>query len=277
MTKPLLIPWIKERAPGQIINGQTTPPKIVYRYLGIARVESTITGAQLWFSAPKDFNDPFDMHPGLIDSSLTKADIEAYIDLTEPLRPKPEKEAMTNWLHKNPGVLKEAQRSWLENARSTFGVCCFSRFANTGLMWSHYTSSHQGVCFGFNFEPFPTSETPTLFQPVNYTNKIVPQKTVTAHGSEEAIKAIGHWLLTKSDIWRYEQEVRGILMHKNGLINFDKSCLREIYFGCQVEQDKIDELMSLLKNYNYHDVRCFKMVLDSAIFDIKPIELEPIN
>lgn len=51
-------------------------PSILYKYTSVENVLLTITGKALWFSSPRQFNDPFDCHTNLLNFTPTPAMIK---------------------------------------------------------------------------------------------------------------------------------------------------------------------------------------------------------
>lgn len=105
----------------------------------------------------------------------------------------------------------------------TIGITCFCQRWNNVLMWSHYANKHTGICVEYDFDmPFETASY-SLLLPVEYT-KMRPLLPIEKLGTiqdgdfkinntnidmafTEFLKA----LITKSDVWEYEQEWRHIV------------------------------------------------------------------
>lgn len=122
-------------------------------------------------------------------------------------------------------------------------------------MWSHYADKHSGICFGFTFEKAGGDGIIQLG--VRYADKVEPRSYFT-----ETIFSIYNWIFTKSKVWEYEEEVRRVYINKNGLIQFDKKEMIEIYYGVKVTEDQIKFIKELIKSNHYSNVRrqsCMKI------------------
>lgn len=87
----------------------------------------------------------------------------------------------------------------------TIGLLCFSRSWNNPVLWSHYGDKHRGVCLGFDI--------PDEFaKPVSYQGKRLAAR-MEHIGPRDTNATLGYQLLTtKFEHWRYEDEVRLILL-----------------------------------------------------------------
>lgn len=125
------------------------------------------------------------------------------------------------------------------------------------LMWSHYTYGHTGVCLKFDI-----TEDPDFFTfpiKVKY-NKTYPKVNYI----ENENKAVDSILTTKSNDWKYENEIRIIKpFQKQNKFVFRKEALKEIIFGCKTSDKKISEIKSLAKNNGYNHLTYSKAVLNS--------------
>lgn len=209
----------------------------------------------------------------LIDYKETKQDIKKRVDIQYAHKTSKKRKLIYNIYYSQPGKWYEGMYNMWKESRKIVGVCCFSESPFVTLMWSHYADSHKGINLGFNIEPFQYGDsTKCLIQSINYLEEIKPVRIGEPNG-----KAIGHWLFTKSHIWQYEKEVRAVFLRKNGLISFDKKCLKEVLFGCRVTDEEVNRTMELLKINDFHEIKCFKMKIDSSVFDVRPVEIESIN
>jgi hypothetical protein len=76
--------------------------------------------------------------------------------------------------------------------------------------------------------------------------------------------AIYHWIKTKSDIWRYEEEVRilftNLVLKENNkfLFEFDKRAISEIYLGSKMLPEE-EKWIKEFCNENLSKIKLFKM------------------
>ena len=171
----------------------------------------------------------------------------------------------------------------IEKAKEDALVSCFSKRNNSMLMWSHYASSHRGVCFEYDR---PEKD----FMDVNYKKDrpvIHLYKSIShllalnlleiqedAEKQIESFKDILDPFFTKSEDWSYEEEVR-CLYSKTKLddkVHFDgKRYILEmdyptaIYIGCNARGEDLDHLIRLANN---RDIPVYFMKRDSKSYDI---------
>jgi hypothetical protein len=99
---------------------------------------------ELFFSKPRDFNDPFDCFVDEIADGTND-------EFIKYLRNKRKTAEYINEIlrQKNSGELNI--RNLLEDDKSQdyFKVFCLSKKFDNILMWSHYADDHKGICIGF--------------------------------------------------------------------------------------------------------------------------------
>lgn len=271
---PLILPWLRDRnseAHNDKYPSFSVPPKVIYRYLSAERAIQAICNKYLWFSSPNNFNDPLDMYMGLIDFSIDKLRSKKFANGIRKDQPRSIKRSVARDAIERQDKLIRGQKEIFENDKTTSGVCCFSKMPNVSLMWSHYAQSHTGICLGFNIEPYRPDPF-FLVQPVSYPAEVIPKNIYDHKGM-----AISHWVLTKSKVWNYEQEVRAFCLHKNGAINFDKECLKEVYFGCGTSVINRESILTLLEQHNYRHIKIKEMVIDEKLFDVKAVEYDRLT
>ena len=210
-----------------------TLPQYVYKYTSINKYlfESLIRG-QLWFSAPFDFNDPFDSYLPVNIS------LETY-------------KRMEGW-ETNPNLIEEQQtriamphifNNNVEKLRKQFGVSCFSTVHDNLIMWSHYADNHKGLLLKFDLNEL--QKVFSNIKPVIYTDKV---KQIDFESSPE--KLIAKLLTKKSSHWKSEKEIR-IIVKKYGYYNFPKTALKEIKFGLRCDDKQLRDIIDLIQKFEY--------------------------
>jgi hypothetical protein len=114
-------------------------------------------------------------------------------------------------------------------------VYCLSETCEDILMWSHYASSHTGICIEFE-----TNTQDTLFQAcksVNYLpyyNNFTVDDIVDVSFSDIVERAC----LFKAEQWAYEKEWR-LIVRSSRILDFDFSpeCLTGVILGCRISED----------------------------------------
>ena len=248
----------------EIIKGHF--PQYWYKYRSISRAKEIITGGDLYFSSPKNFNDPYDCQ--IIQAcQYEKKDIINLFSHADLCREHPE---ILNYIENtiddniDNGKLYEVIECAFRNNLYSKGVCCFSSIFDSILMWSHYAENHKGVCLKFDvIKDPPFFDYPLL---MSYEDEY-PQ----INFAKDSMKCIMTVLGTKYAGWGYEKELR-VYKKQMGIYPFLHSALVEIIFGCKAEEKDISEIMSLVSKYHY-DITFSKMIMSKQKFNLKKIEL----
>ncbi|MGD6731850.1 MAG: hypothetical protein ACPKMZ_12385 [Pleomorphochaeta sp.] len=123
---------------------------------------SILQKGELYFSTPKEFNDPFDCLFPILPYKITKKQVLAKIyskDIESREKRKQLKSYIRdycnndidNYVNSFNELIKEDPKFLYELNRDQsdkFEVCCFSKNYKNILMWSHYADSHKGICIG---------------------------------------------------------------------------------------------------------------------------------
>lgn len=133
-------------------------------------------------------------------------------------------------------------------------------------MWSHYANKHSGICIGFNFPH--KYEDKFILCPVKYLNEIKE-----LDGTIDVYRVLLYWMTTKSIRWKYEKEIRAIYRCRNQKsdyedINYESKYVKEIIFGCNVPDKKIEEAILRIKksNLDFENITIKKMVINENDF-----------
>lgn len=223
-----------------------------------------ISNKELFFTNPKNFNDPYDCYNGLIDfQNPTTDDIKNIVNKSSSLS-RSEKRKKEKDLLKNPSELNTIFTKILDNEISKFGICCFSKTHKQLLMWSHYGDYHKGLCIGFEFQPITDDY---FIHEVDYRLKLVKKN----HFNERN-EGFRNLLLTKSIDWKYEKEVRAISLNYNGLVQISKEAIKEVYLGSRLEDDNRQLLLNRLNELNYNiDIYDLELMENDYKLKEKPI------
>lgn len=161
-----------------------------------------------------------------------------------------------------PNQLDEYMKKLLPLLSHTY-TACMSNELNNFLLWSHYADSHKGVVIGLNTDKQPFSDNPP--QNVIYKNSrfSLDVDRILKCDVENDIREI---ILRKSKIWRYEQECRFIFdsdinhdkiiwydNYDNPIILLDENSIGGVYFGCRVNNERIQQIKSILSSQNRKD------------------------
>ncbi|MES2330974.1 MAG: DUF2971 domain-containing protein [Bacteroidota bacterium] len=134
-----------------------------------------------------------------------------------------------------------------------YGICSFSKRWDSILMWTHYSTSHTGICLGFNSTEIEKLQYFGLWGAVEYRNEF-PKINPLDPASLESMFIESH---TKAKDWEYEQEYRFVKLwepnppslEEKKLILTEK-CISEIILGLWVDKESKNELISIAKMKN---------------------------
>ena len=205
----------------------------IYKYGPLENVKRTLENFTLGFSPLKYFNDIYESE---YRTTHFFHSIEDEKKLLEPI---------DNSLIKINRLASE----YLESVR----VTCFSYLANNNLMWAHYANNHSGVCYCFDFtnQKSPFDSTPITWGRVIYSSLVPDIKIFQDQTTEGMLPTLlSDVILTKSQEWFYEQELRFFISQENNFLKFNPKFLKAIIIGRRVTDKEITELNSLIKKIN---------------------------
>ena len=237
---------------------------LFYKYRGTSDFERDlriITDCNLYFSAPKHFNDPFDCAPTVV--SLSASDrrdfIKTFASSNNPMINDDIKELLKRALS-NDSLAREMvgriiNPEYLERHMNRYGILSLSSQRDNILLWSHYASSHTGFAIEFDISSAVLAHNPNIgsypqgyFEfnlmatPVEYTSERPP--TFSFSRELEAP------FFTKSECWEYEQEYRIGSSSGTGLKPFDPSLVSAVYLGCAISVPHKDRIISVVEEFN---------------------------
>lgn len=215
--------------------------------------EATIRNRALYFSSPFRFNDPWDCRPwfdlGVLDDEVMR---ERHIEWIMSVANQPvpahadelrRDRRLLNWF------VEEFSRGLGDSINQEYCLYCLTPKDDNLLMWSHYADDHKGICLQFNARVEPIAG---AFK-VSYQTEL-PQSIIPEHNEDAAEKA----LLTKSDVWDYEEEFRLIardarmplpnfLVATDNFVPIGDQALIGIVIGCQC--DGADEIIDMVRQH----------------------------
>lgn len=241
-----------------------TKPKRLFRYFS-PKASGILTEQKLWFSAPKDFNDIFEIRPrcDIMLTDMMSAHVKREFAFLHP-------DVQIDWntykKNANPfadnlirrylaTVPDDLQAKFGEN----YGIACFCENYESILMWGHYTDCHRG--FALEFEPEHPMFSAKDFGQVKYSSKRPSME----------IKEYWEIMLTKSLEWQYEQEHRLIKpLHelrkgerypgKQGhYLPLPMEAIKAVFFGCRMSPSDQDKLIAGLSLASAQHIESFVM------------------
>ena len=144
--------------------------------------------------------------------------------------------------------ISEAIKTIKDKINEILGISCFAKRNDNILMWSHYADKHTGFCVEYDLSKMKSQEAKLMLYPVIYSKKrpLLPLSMFDFSDIKDVKVAEGVFpyadiaesLLTKSDIWQYEEEWR--IIHT--LSNLDEQRLFEdiitgVYLGANISKE----------------------------------------
>jgi len=224
--------------------------KRLYHYQSIEKLERLariFTEGTLYFSNTKDFNDPWDCRPFYTKAILDTADgyeraLQWLIRCGKrhgPALPEEEHAKREREMRANRQLLEwmidELTREMWAAIEKQYRVYCLTLHPDSALMWSHYARSHTGVCLEFSV----MNELVCGALPIEYLDRY-PPFDFAANDEDANLRPF----LTKSSVWRYEDEFRlvaaefpyvapGMIATKAGLLTLPKGALQSVILGAR--------------------------------------------
>ncbi|MFB6342358.1 DUF2971 domain-containing protein [Saccharicrinis sp. FJH62] len=245
--------------------------EIFYQYAVFdVALKEILLKQSLKFSDPNTFNDPFDCNEKLLRINYDEKLVEETINNLSVKISRQERREL-----KRKFKNQSNQAEILKEKRKEYKLSCFSEVNNEVLMWSYYADKHSGICIGFNF-------------PHKYDGKFIlcPVKYLAElrelDGATDLYRIILYWLTTKSIRWKYEKEIRAISRCKDQkseheYINYESKYVKEIIFGCNVPDKKIEEAIEKIRksNLDFNNITIKRMIINENNFLLSEKTIKP--
>jgi len=227
-----------DQIPEVVSKTETAEAEYLYKYYAFndqnrQYIEKIFTHSQIYFASSRKFNDPFDSKVRPSFEGTKNEWRKKLRDIFKRQRP--------NWTKKQRFTeverllksdrLKRIPEYITDSFLDKMGVFCMSEHRDDLLMWSHYSEGHTGFCLEFQ----ATTKFFGRAQIIIYKERY-PIFRFLASLQDELTEAM---LLTKANVWKYEQERRAIDHKKGpGVYIFPEELLRGVIFGCRMQTDK---------------------------------------
>jgi len=257
------------------LNRTITVPKYLFRYLrDDANLNAMLAKPYLWFSNPKNFNDPFD----LTNTFTAESDIDDLIWYLKKYSPsnfneKSEfyekvfsSEETRNGIFKSFNDFQSAiHKTYLEN----IGICCFSYENASTLMWSHYASGHEGVCIVIDTKRFISD---FALLKVDYVDVLpkwnwIENRKKFGNSATYNINIDQAVLGSKFKQWAYENEYR-LISRKQGKHLIYPEAIAGIICGTKMNAHRKIEIENLAQKMN-SQTAVFEATLNHSIGEIE--------
>jgi hypothetical protein len=253
-------------------------PQKLYKYYKFnERATSVIVNHHIYFAHADQFNDPFDCRIRFSHDG-TDEDWKAYFRESLPrdfprLTPVQIEEMIEKKvrdpLFRDEKKLDELDETVREHHLNEVGICSLSADPTQILMWSHYADSHQGCCLEFStahksfYLAFPV-QYPPAYPNFNYL------QLRKSREPQEFVKAV---LLTKSNLWKYEQEWR--ILEFDGprkLYPYEPRALTGIILGHWMRPEQKNQIRQLVQKFDL-PVRLYQAVPQRREFKMEIVPL----
>lgn len=166
-----------------------------------------------------------------------------------------------------------------------FGIASLTTRFNDALMWSHYASSHSGICIEYDFTDYidQLETSKMLLFPVNYCDKRITidqtildridLQNIEEKGKKDLLKLFFDGLYTKNNVWKYEDEIRSITL-LNGKQDIDSrrifvKNISAVYLGNKMAVSTKKSLLKLLISDDYFkSVKIYEMINDISEYSL---------
>ena len=241
---------------------KATLPKKLYKYQSCN--ENTLNNLRdrsFWFSKPENFNDPFDCKINFKLVDITEENLELFFNSLR--EDEPNKKVFDRIFHTDGGVTKLFEDKVIELSRNgpselvsrfaSLGVTCFSEINDDTLMWSHYTTSHQGFCLEFDTTKPPfiwknKLNQASVMEKVTYSDPYPPVSLKDLALNKLPFSLAQAILTVKSSDWAYEREWRLFSKRGNAELDYEKTALTGVYLGCKITAENKEIIKSILGN-----------------------------
>lgn len=241
----------------------TTLPETIYKYQKIDDYSlSNLKNAQIFFNAPKKFNDPFE---GAVASQVSFGEGE-YQKILTHYREKFSQKFLQKTTSSKQGICKTLECSLnkkKEEWSKKRGCWCSSKTNKNILMWSHYGDYHEGMCLAFETSLLP-QELKEKIRVVNYVQeppKFCPLCLIGGCECSDTLEP----LYTKFTDWAYEEEVRVFHQNSGGFCDY-VNALKAVYFGARANEANIKSVREIL--HQNKNIKYFKGELSPTSYEV---------
>jgi hypothetical protein len=269
--------------------------KYFFKYVTMDTARKILESGKLRWSAPRLFNDPFDiqfdMHvdykePDLISDAVSelwlvysrKKEFEPknrlgyFVREMSLITPRLTEADFKARVRKGAAESLAAQKialpklhAWAREQLEIALVLCLTEAPSNILMWSHYADWHKGVALRFTTLKASSwaAARPVMYQqkmPLLFDHEQL-LRFLTGRIEIDKDRFFNESIFTKSIDWRYEKEWR-VVWHGQKKVDFEDTKfnpeeLSGIFLGCRIEQKDGEEIVRLAKRLNTN-VEVFK-------------------
>jgi hypothetical protein len=219
------------------------------------RLIDILRNRRVYCSNPANFNDPWDCRPffdlDVTDDPVKRLEIAEQFIANQKSGPKGD--PIDDQLRADPAFLKQCLRGltneFCKTVPERWGVYCVGKSADTALMWSHYASNHTGICLEFAVKN----------SPFIHAWEVRYQEEYPVFRIDD-VKDHINILITKSNVWRYEEEFRLVcprstdvpghpLAMQGDYLPIGNDSLKSIIVGCQASHRTVTALRVFIQEH----------------------------
>jgi len=250
-------------------------------------IKRNLTNSTISFGERKNFNDPFDCNlPIKLCSEyewqqyLLKCPLKGFI-----LSPAYIAKRAQDLAKDASNVQKEIESLIYDHRRfSCFTIALDKNLFGNNMFWASYANKHSGICLKFNGRKLIDHYLYLGIYPIpiKYSkDEEIPEFNYiknTLKGKEEL--ASKYFFGTKSKEWENEDELRLICYSEEKIdskfleIEFEPSCLEEVYLGYKFCPDKVIEIKKILSDVKYEHVKLYKLERDNSFFKFNRVQIK---
>lgn len=165
--------------------------------------------------------------------------------------------------------LDDADKQMAMKMKEFFLIGCLCTDYKNKLMWSHYADSHKGFCIEYDYSAIDIGVYTTLPLPVIYSKDrpIISWKAAfnnSPENLEESFAQFTKGLLTKDEIWSYENEWR-ILIKATDTADIPMPRISCVYLGASISTENKEVILKIAKENNY---RVKQIVVDKGAYEL---------
>ena len=172
-------------------------------------------------------------------------------------------------------LLDNADRQMSLKMKELFLIGCLCTNYKNKLMWSHYADSHKGFCIEYDYSNLVVDDHTVLPLPVIYSDErpLISWKAAlnnSPENVEEAVVQFTKGLLTKDNIWSYENEWR-ILIKATDVSDIPMPRVSCVYLGASISDENRNAILQIAKEKHY---KVKQMVVDRGAYALHAEDVE---
>lgn len=234
--------------------------RVLYHWQGFVepRLRETLQTNRIYCSSPAAFNDPWDCRPHfnsevLDDPEECRRHADWAVDLCHRKTTMSEldlenmRRVLLTDRARAAELLRQNSDGIGQAINLRYRVYCLGPDVGNLLMWAHYADSHRGICLEFDLR----NDALCGALKCEYSAEF-PMMRLWDNSEAAALLV----LLSKSDVWRYEQEYRLVaqeraeavqgadtLVTDQSFLKLPVGALQAVITGCQCDHERIRALV----------------------------------